>query len=159
MPLHDELLDQASALAHRTPSPTQADLRRAVSSAYYALFHLLIFEACANWSRDSSRGQLARMFDHGLMKKVSKNTADTSRTPFHNEDPAVADKLRTVARIFYELQDRRHLADYDTANPWSFTQSLNEVLAAQRAFAIWDEIRNTRIAQDYLVSLLIKPRD
>jgi hypothetical protein len=99
------------------------------------------------------------MFDHGLMKRVSRNTADTSRTPFHNEDPAVVDKLRTVARIFYELQDRRHLADYDTANPWSLTQSLNSVLAAKRAFVIWDEVRNTKIAQDYLVSLLIKPRD
>jgi len=98
------------------------------------------------------------MFDHGLMKRVSKNTVDTSKTPFHNEDPAVVDKLRTVARIFYELQDRQ-LADYDIANPWTLTQSHKEVLAAHRAFFIWDQIRHEKIAQDYLVSLLIKPRD
>jgi len=99
------------------------------------------------------------MFDHGLMKRVSKNTADPSRTPFHNEDPTVVDQLRTVARIFYELQDKRHLADYDVASPRTLTQSLKEVSAAQRAFLIWGQIRNEKIAQDYLVSLLIRPRD
>ena len=93
------------------------------------------------------------------MKRVSKNTADTSKTPFHREDPVVVAKLRTVAQIFYELQDKRHLADYDVANPWTFTQSLREVLAARRTFVVWDEIRNEKIAQDYLVSLLIRPRD
>jgi uncharacterized protein (UPF0332 family) len=46
---HDELLQQAKELVHNNPgAPTQADLRRSVSSAYYALFHLLIFDACLN---------------------------------------------------------------------------------------------------------------
>lgn len=47
MAYHDELLEQAKELVHKNPNnPTQADLRRSVSSAYYALSHLLIFEAC-----------------------------------------------------------------------------------------------------------------
>jgi hypothetical protein len=69
---HDELLQQAKELVHNNPgNSTQAYLRRSVSSAYYALFHLLIFDACLNWSNAISRSGLARMFDHGVMKKVS----------------------------------------------------------------------------------------
>jgi hypothetical protein len=45
-------------------TPNQADLRLSVSSAYYALFHLLIFETIRHWSLDSSRNALGRMFNH-----------------------------------------------------------------------------------------------
>ncbi len=42
MSLHADLLDPAEQLAQLDPRrPKQANLRRAVSSAYYALFHLL----------------------------------------------------------------------------------------------------------------------
>lgn len=45
MPYHDELLQQAIDLVHRDlRDPTQADLRRSVSAAYYAVFHMLISE-------------------------------------------------------------------------------------------------------------------
>jgi uncharacterized protein (UPF0332 family) len=41
----DDLLEQALHLANRErKGPRQASLRRAVSTAYYALFHLLISE-------------------------------------------------------------------------------------------------------------------
>ena len=83
-------MQQAKELVHKNPNnPTQADLRRSVSSAYYALFHLLIFEACLNWSNDISRPGLARMFDHGMMKKVSKKVTDASRMLYAGEDPVV----------------------------------------------------------------------
>src|SRR5712692_5365690 len=46
MPYADDLLEQARHLANREKKrPRQASLRRAVSTAYYALFHLLISEA------------------------------------------------------------------------------------------------------------------
>jgi hypothetical protein len=37
--------------------------RRAVSTAYYALFHLLIHDATRNWKRAAQRPLLARGFD------------------------------------------------------------------------------------------------
>lgn len=49
MAYHDDLLTQAGELLHKN-EPNQADLRRAVSTAYYALFHLLISETTLNWS-------------------------------------------------------------------------------------------------------------
>ena len=46
MSLADDLLSQANRLAAAsTGRPRQADLRRAVSASYYALFHLLIGDA------------------------------------------------------------------------------------------------------------------
>jgi hypothetical protein len=57
------------------------------------------------------------------------------------------------------LQDQRHEADYNIKDAWTLTQSLRQMLAANGAFAIWQEIRAEKISQDYLVSLLIRPRD
>jgi len=69
MAYHDDLLRQALHLVHKEPrKPRQASLRRGVSTAYYALFHLLISEAVANWNRVSLRAALGRAFDHGIMK-------------------------------------------------------------------------------------------
>jgi hypothetical protein len=48
MSLHADLLAQARRLVSQDPRrPRQASLRRAISTAYYALFHLLISEASA----------------------------------------------------------------------------------------------------------------
>jgi hypothetical protein len=155
---HDELLQQAKDLLDRN-NPTQADLRRSVSSAYYALFHLLIFESCSNWSHDISRSGLARMFDHGVMKKASNKIRDASRIPYAGEDPGVVNELRFFAGLFVQLQQQRHEADYNLADPWTLSQSLDEVYAANFAFEIWQKIRTEKISQDYLVSLLIRPRE
>jgi ABC-type sulfate transport system substrate-binding protein len=62
----DELLGSAISLVQVSPE-TQANLRRAVSTAYYALFHLLIGDACKNWSRPEQRARLARNFEHARM--------------------------------------------------------------------------------------------
>ena len=55
----------------RNSEPNQANVRRAVSSAYYALFHLLIRDAILNWKHPSHRSRLARTFDHKRMKEAS----------------------------------------------------------------------------------------
>jgi hypothetical protein len=51
MPYHEDLIEHALFLATLNPGqPKQADLRRAVSAAYYALFHLLTTEAARTGS-------------------------------------------------------------------------------------------------------------
>ena len=45
--MYKDLLEQALRLAKLdAKKPKQANLRRAISSAYYALFHMLVNEAC-----------------------------------------------------------------------------------------------------------------
>ncbi len=157
---HDDLLSLAVELVHKDPSsPKQVSLRRAVSTAYYALFHLLISETIANWSRASSRNTLGRMFDHGRMKTVSKRFSETNKAPFKGENPAVVQNVSAMAKTFVQLQDKRIIADYDNATFWTPTQAKAEVKAVEKAFIEWKLIRDEEIAQKYLVSLLIKPRD
>ena len=160
MAYHDDLLQRAVELVHKDPkSPKQVDLKRAVSAAYYAVFHLLISETISNWSRASSRDALGRMFDHGMMKRVSRRISDPQLFPFIEQDPIVVQNLKQVAQSFVQLQDKRHTADYDNATFWTLNQALTEVTTAANAFAAWKSIQNENIAQNYLVSLLIKPRD
>jgi len=160
MAYHDDLLQQALQLVHKEPKkPKQASLRRAVSTAYYALFHLLISEAVANWSRKNLRAALGRAFDHNTMKAASNRIQDRRQFPFSGKDPAVVAALNTVAKTFAQLQEKRHTADYDNTTFWTRTDALAQVKSAEQAFRAWNPIRREQIAQEYLVSLVVKRRD
>ncbi len=98
------------------------------------------------------------MFEHRVMRAVSERAAAPKATPFPGEDPTVVAKLRAVAEEFVRLQDSRHIADYDNGRVWDWSEALLEVYGAEDAFKYWKEIRHTDIAQEYLVSLLIRPR-
>jgi hypothetical protein len=138
MAYHDDLLQQAIDLADKNPeSPTQADLRRPVSAAYYALFHLLISETVAHWSLTSSRDALGRMFEHSVMRKVSGRISGSRFFPFAGEELTAVQNLKVVAQAFVQLQDKRHIADYDNSTVWSPTEALREVTTAAEAFSSW----------------------
>ena len=144
----EDLLEQARHLANRERRrPKQASLRRAVSTAYYALFHLLISEATRNWKHGGQRAVLARLFDHGKMKAASLHEAQTESRPA---------QLRQVAKAFVDLQKNRHDADYDNARVWTRSDTLDQVASAEAAFATWRAIRDRPEAQSYLLSLLGK---
>ena len=160
MAFHDDLLDQAIQLVHKEPkNPKQASLRRAVSTAYYALFHFLISESVANWSKPSLRAALGRAFDHNIMKSASKRLFDSRQFPFTGEDPGIVSALKAVANAFVQLQEQRHKADYDNSTFWTRAEALKHVKSAEQAFVTWKSIRNEQIAQAYLVSLVVKKRD
>ena len=91
--------------------PRQAELRRAVSTAYYALFHALAL-CCANMVVGATRRnrsqpawrQTYRALEHGHAKNQCNNQAVIGRFP-----PAI----RRFAELFAEMQQQRHEADYD----------------------------------------------
>jgi hypothetical protein len=116
-------------------------------------------ETIQNWSRDSSRAALGRTFEHSVMRRASARVADPQVFPFKGENPAVVAGLTSVAKNLVRLQDNRHIADYDNSQVWTHVEALAEVRIAVDAFSTWRQIRNEKIAQDYLVSLLIKPRN
>ena len=153
----DDLLIIAESLAFgrigsQRGRPRQAELRRALSAAYYALFHTLAGN-CADMlvgSRSSTRTrqawrQLYRALDHGQVKRQC-----TERRPkrvlarFPQEIQDFADQLVRMQRI-------RHLADYDPFEEFSrsaVSQYIEETKAAitefnqvsrddRRAFAVF----------------------
>jgi uncharacterized protein (UPF0332 family) len=153
MSFASDLLEQAHHLARREKrKPKQASLRRAVSTAYYALFHLLVAEAVGNWKRNDQRSKLARAFEHGRMKQAS---VKTSSGAFDGQHPQTVADLKTVANAFINLQQFRHRADYDNSLRLTRTDALSQIALAADAFLTWDGIRKEKIAQDYLLALLI----
>lgn len=115
MPFANDLLEQARHLASREPKrPKQASLRRAVSSAYYALFHLQTTAAVSKWKPYRQRSALARAFDHSVMYQACKKTNDKN---FAIPNAANVRHLKRLANIFMQLQQQRHAADYDNSKP------------------------------------------
>jgi hypothetical protein len=91
--------------------PSQAALRRAVSTYYYAIFHFLARE-CADLliggesahRSDQAWRQVYRSLEHGHAHTRCKDRAMTRLFPKEIED---------FASAFVTMQDRRHDADYD----------------------------------------------
>ncbi len=159
--LPEQLIEQAEHLLRDTP-PTQANIRRAVSSAYYGLFHLLIRDAVLNWRQPDLHDRLARAFDHRRMKEASstllRELGSPQRTAVPESDHPHRASLSRVARAFVELQDARHKADYDVGEEFEPAEASNAVEQARQAFAAWMEVREESIAQPYLYSLLFRER-
>jgi hypothetical protein len=157
MPYHDELLAHALDLVHAQPQ-SQLTLRRAVSAAYYAVFHFLVFEATAHWDNSGLRTTLGRAYDHGLMKSTSNRILDGREFPYTNEDPQIVKDLRELAQGFSQLQEDRHFADYNLTKPLDPVDALRQVKAAEKIFQTLPAIRTEQIVQEYLTLLLVKKR-
>ena len=176
MSLHDDLLATARRLmAGTAPPPTDADSRRAISTAHYALFHRLIEAAVAHFlpshSADS-RAVLARAFEHRTVKSVCARVIDANRKP--GSVPlmeralglSVPPELVRVAQAFTMLYQRRQEADYDrnpVHDPITLASAQSSITQAASAFTDWSqlEVANPAIAQAFLVLLLTgepKPR-
>jgi uncharacterized protein (UPF0332 family) len=159
MALHDDLLEQSRHLANRERTkPRQASLRRSISTAYYALFHLLIAETVAKWRVAPQRGALSRMFEHGRMNAACRKLADLKALTSFRGDPVVVSKLALVARAFCNLYDERQSADYDTSYEWTRSETLQLVELAEEAFQALKAVRNRPETNDYLLSLFVKER-
>ena len=105
MSFAQDLLEQAQHLIDWDGAdPKQASLRRAVSTAYYALFHLLIDESVGNWAVARQRSKLARTFEHRSMKRVCDDCVKDFRSA---GKPGSKLLLTEVAETFCELQLKR----------------------------------------------------
>lgn len=162
MSLDAELLELAERLIGTSAPPrSSADVRRAVSTAYYALFHLLVREAVDLLSADVSeelRRQVRRTLEHTRMAAVcrafcGKGTPPKLLSDLLKPTPAPAG-LRTVAASFVDLQDKRHAADYDTGPPMTALEAEGSVRQAREAFEAWGAVRSDPSAVTFLAALM-----
>ena len=160
----EDLLEQARHLAQREPKrPKQASLRRAVSSAYYALFHLLASETAKNWKRPAERPTVERMLNHDPMGSVCRKKRDELKA-WLNTNPAAgpeldrAKHLLTVTTTFAGMLHHRHTADYDNSAKWTRFEASDIIDAVTGAFASWKAIKHHHDAQNFLVTLLLRER-
>ena len=159
--LHRQLLEQARHLATRERRrPRQGSLRRAVSTAYYALFHLIVHEAAQKLLRGNAaeplRPLLGRAFVHGDMKAAARSFAGgTLPATIKAYQPGpVSAELRQVAEAFVVLQELRHQADYDLRARLGRRETLDLVETAEAAFAAWSQVRASQEGLLYLVCSL-----
>jgi hypothetical protein len=126
----------ASRQFYELEKTTEATLRRALSTAYYALFHLLIESACNN-RPEPQRSKIARQFDHRRMKEVSENIAKRC---------VAGSDLFVVTDTFVHLQEVRHAADYDFSVRFSVVDVGTELDALRAAFNAGGTDQDTRKA-------------
>ncbi|MFN7924245.1 MAG: hypothetical protein U0Q16_29355 [Bryobacteraceae bacterium] len=146
--LADDLLEDARHLAAKGDAEQRTSCRRrAISTAYYALFHLLIEDFVAQWPLADQRARLARMFDHRKMRDAGLEPADRTR-PTQTE--AAIESVRTA---FRQLQADRHRADYDLSWNIVSTDVADAIALAEDAFSKWRSVKTENVARHYLLSM------
>ena len=129
------LIDTARSLVSDGPGrPRQTDLRRAVSTTYYAAFHRLM-QCCADRlvgtgpaEQTASWKRVYRALDHSRCTKVC-NSADTH---------ALSPMVRHLTNLLPDLKGRRHAADYDPAARFTKSSVLRDIEATEVAMASFD---------------------
>ena len=137
------LLDQAGLLVSATPGrkPRQVNLRRAISAAYYAVFHQILIatadEFVGKASRNDARHSLVyRSIDHGTIRRLCDEASRPSPTPRYRKflsEHGFEVNIRNFANIFLRLQTQRHEADYDPSQQFSTVDVLFSIHLAESA--------------------------
>ena len=160
----EHLFDQATRLAGGSQGrPRQVDIRRAISAAYYGIFHATVTAAADQFigktNRQRSRYRLVyRSVTHkwllDLCKEVQKQTLSMR---FRRSAPrsGFGPNITTFAAAVIELQEKRHAADYD---PMIRVNRSDAVLAVRTARAALKRFRQaTPQGRLAFLSLLVFP--
>jgi uncharacterized protein (UPF0332 family) len=118
------LLDQADRLLRPGDSiryVRQADRRRAISAAYYAVFHFtltaLADEFVGKTERRTARYALAyRSVDHGTLTKLCKNIGNPNTLANLSQfapEKGFGPNILEFASLVAQLKEKRTAADYD----------------------------------------------
>jgi len=150
------LLAEAPEFGETRGRPQQARLRRAVSTAYYAVFHALAYsnaDSLIGTSPDLRQSpewtRAYRALDHGLAKGRFNSTSAMALFP---------DTLQDFGHVFIALQNQRHDADY---NPQAVFQRSETIRAIERAEAAINNLLATdlRTRRALATHVLFRPRN
>ena len=127
-----DLIDTSRSLT--TPQqpntlPPEGSLRRAVSTAYYAMFHAL-----ANSNADCLVGTANTTLNRHVWSRVYRGLEhrDAKRN-LQRDQHLFSKRVRVFADTFVQLQAQRHIADYDPDQTFSFSVALNWIDRAEEA--------------------------
>jgi hypothetical protein len=167
VPLAEDLLEHSRELLNG--SPKEVELRRSVSAAYYAIFHLLSAAVAGQVSPDTPpglRGRTQRALDHSSMvnaaKQFRKQGGPPSAIPRDIDlKSPTSQELANVADAFVVLQEARYLGDYDILDAnrqISLRWAQDCVEKAENAFRDWRKEMNSEGARVFLASLILGQR-
>lgn len=162
----DHLFEQASKLiSAQAGRPRQADIRRAISAAYYAIFHATITGAVDQFvgvtNRDRSRyGLVYRSVSHAWLRDLCKEVqkpALSNRFKPYAPSTGFGPNITTFAAAVVELQEKRHSADYDVMIRVNRSDAALAIATAQAALKRFSKASRTRRLA-FLSLLLFPPR-
>jgi uncharacterized protein (UPF0332 family) len=158
----EHLFEQAETLlAQPRGRPRQVDIRRAISAAYYGIFHAVATAAAdqvvGGVNRDKSRYGLAyRSVNHGWLRELCREVP-TLPQRFRPHEPrgGFGPNITAFAAAVIELQEKRHAADYD---PMIRINRSDATLAIRTARAAWRRFgRSNQSRKIAFLSLLLFP--
>ena len=131
-----------------------------MSTAYYALFQLLVEDGGRRWRGGSPAAEtgIQRAFDHGPMKHSALQFKGAQWQDWQGMQQPVPPALRRLAKAFIDLQEERHWADYGNHEQWTATEVQEILNTAESAFEDWSSIAADPMAGDYLLSMLLGKR-
>jgi hypothetical protein len=129
----DGLLQLARELAGTGRGrPPDANLRRGVSTAYYALFHditALAVDHALRSAPEDAKSHVRRAWSHSDIASAAHSVKERAQVLRHNPAASLSEPdvkwgplvglaardadMAEAARLFLELQEQRHAADYD----------------------------------------------
>ena len=167
VPNPDHLLEQAAKLVVPPPAgpPRQVDLRRAISSAYYAVFHHVLAAAADEFigktKRNSPHYTLAyRSIDHrnlrSLCEEFGKPTPPAKYLKYLPPN-AMGPNIREFCTALVDLQEKRHSADYDPSMRFKTSDALISIATARSAIRRFQRASSIR-RKAFLAMLLFRVR-
>lgn len=160
-----ELLEVAELLLNTGAPPSQGQLRRAVSTAYYAVFHTVLRSAARRFvgttqSNADAYTMLYRSFDHGHMRKVCEDLRVSTlkeRVRLQLRRTAVSQDVRDFADILPVLQDQRHIADCDPTASFLPSDAASLIGTAKTAIEAFSRVPAAEQA-DVLAMIMVRVR-
>jgi uncharacterized protein (UPF0332 family) len=134
--------------------------RRAVSAAYYALFHHLngsAVDLIAPNVQSETNHHIQRWFEHAQMKKICGHFLSTKldKPPLALIGGTASTDLRNVAQSFITLQEARHDADYNLSYSLGSEEAQKLIILTLVAMDAWDRIASSAEANIFILSLLM----
>ena len=112
--------------------PLQEELKRAVSTTYYALF-LHLCDATANLMVGTLRPEPGQRTAWQRMYRVLQHGATRNKCQNRNEVQQFSPGIRGFAETLLKAQDERHAADYDPFSKYTREQTLVIITEARDA--------------------------
>jgi hypothetical protein len=167
VPNPNHLFEQAVRLVSQQSAgpPRQVDVRRAISSAYYGIFHFTLTKAAdqvvgKTRRKTSQYGLVYRSIDHGTLRSLCEEVKKPNLRPKylrHAPSTGFGQNLQAFAAAVLELQEKRHAADYDPMIRVKRSDAILAVRTARTALRRFDRA-NPRRQRAFLSLLLFPPR-
>jgi len=166
IPNPEHFFEQAEQLVSSSASrrPRQVDLRRAISNAYYAVFHATVRAVADHIVGRSARAAphyalVYRSVDHRALRELCKEIQKSTLAAKYRQyaPDGFGPEIGAFAHAVVELQIRREAADYDPLADFKRSDAHIAISLGRGALQRFERARDSE-RDSFLNLLLFRPR-